>query len=742
MRQRTRPPRPQSTRVRARPAATFALEAVEPRLLFHTSAPIQPLADWTVPQGSLPTVIDLSHSFNAAANRTRVAFEFDAGRVIVELYEDAAPLTVANFLNYARSERYDNTVVHRSVDLNTGEPFVIQGGGYHSPDLNHIATDPPIQNEFRPNTVGRGTIAMAKSPGNPDSATSEWFFNLRNNADVLDLQNGGFTSFGEVVGNGMAVVDAIGALPTITQPAPAFPLEDFPVHVNPPASPADWVDVATIAELVDLTGATSNNPGLVAPVLDGTTLTLNYVAGASGTANVTVNGVDRLGGTVLDVFQVTVLPPAPPPPPEQLEVTLGTGGARSAAFTDADGTAATISVSGGTAVLRFTGTGLSQQPAGRGVAVGGTGLELAHLAVTGGSPAIRLNAAGGANGVTISGLTSTVPVRSFTGRDDVVLRGPIDFAAGLGRLDVMRADNAAITVGGAHSSISIGNAIDSDLTAAGMIRQLRLGSWGRLTGESDVITAPAIGTLQTSGDFAGDLRVTGAAGPRSLNSVRVRGAVRGGAWTVGGAVGSLALGRTESPWAATFAGPVSSVRVASDLAGAITAGSVRSVRAASVTGANITLTQPPAPGATSLGSLNAAGAISDTRIRSSGNIGTITAASVVNSSIFAGVVETAGEPVALPNSPTAFNPGVSIRGVNVRNRAAPSFVASYIAAASLGRMNLGMVNTNNGGVPFGVAALDIASISVTDADGTPIRAARLGDPSDSLRSGDAEARLF
>jgi peptidyl-prolyl cis-trans isomerase A (cyclophilin A) len=80
----------------------------------------------------------------------------------------------------------------------------------------------------------RGTIAMAKLSNSPNSATSQWFFNLADNTGNLDEQNGGFTVFGEVVGDGMEVVDAIAALPTFdfggaTQELPLqnFRQEDF-----------------------------------------------------------------------------------------------------------------------------------------------------------------------------------------------------------------------------------------------------------------------------------------------------------------------------------------------------------------------------------------------------------------------------------------------------------------------------------------------------------------------------------
>jgi hypothetical protein len=145
---------------------------------------------------------------------------------------------------------------------------------------------------------------------------------------------------------------------------------------------------------------------------------------------------------------------------------------------------------------------------------------------------------------------------------------------------------------------------------------------------------------------------------------------------------------------------------------------------------------------TGLRSLRSAGAISGTNVRSNGSIGTVTAGSINASSIFAGVIEPGGPAVVLPDGPDDFVPGVSIRAVNVRNRTAPAFAASYIAAASLGKLNLGMANTNNGGVPFGVAALDIASFSAADGSGEVLRATRLDDPSESTNSGDAYIRVF
>ena len=104
--------------------------------------------------------------------------------------------------------------------------FVIQSGGYISaqdpldpPVLlpGPVATFSPIPNEARPDLHNvRGTIAMAKLPDDPDSATSQWFINLIDNSgppNNLDTVNGGFTVFGTVSAAGMTTADAIAALP-------------------------------------------------------------------------------------------------------------------------------------------------------------------------------------------------------------------------------------------------------------------------------------------------------------------------------------------------------------------------------------------------------------------------------------------------------------------------------------------------------------------------------------------------
>jgi peptidyl-prolyl cis-trans isomerase A (cyclophilin A) len=178
------------------------------------------------------------------ANASVVRFNTVLGNVDVRLYDSATPLNVANFLNYTTSGRYAGTFIHRDLP-----GFVIQGGGYTydatSGSAPHIAEFGQVNNEFRISNL-RGTIAMAKlaAPadggppnGGPNSATSEWFFNLADSnasgSNGLDSQNGGYTVFGRVVGTGMTVVDAIAALQTYDlDGASASTFDDVPIRTG------------------------------------------------------------------------------------------------------------------------------------------------------------------------------------------------------------------------------------------------------------------------------------------------------------------------------------------------------------------------------------------------------------------------------------------------------------------------------------------------------------------------------
>jgi peptidyl-prolyl cis-trans isomerase A (cyclophilin A) len=141
-----------------------------------------------------------------AAAKPYACMQTNVGEFCMELLPEAAPATVANFLRYVDSGGYANSMIHRSVP-----GFVIQGGGYtvYSNLIALMTVYDPVVNEYNQSNL-RGTVAMARIGGSPNSATSQWFVNLANNTS-LDTVDGGFTVFARIV-KGMDVVDGIAAL--------------------------------------------------------------------------------------------------------------------------------------------------------------------------------------------------------------------------------------------------------------------------------------------------------------------------------------------------------------------------------------------------------------------------------------------------------------------------------------------------------------------------------------------------
>lgn len=251
--------------------------------------------------------------------RLTTTYPGGTGNIDINLFPDQAPNNVANFIAYATSsdptQTYDGSVFHR---LAPG--FVLQGGGFMFDDngtttatafptitkLAPVANEPGVSNT-------RGTVAFAKGVG-PDSATSEFFFNLADNAANLDTQNGGFTVFGQVMNGGQQTVDAIATLATFGGPglpgAPPFPVRagadttDFPANINA----ADLAFVTTAAELeavqrLAFTATSSDITVATAMVANGMLTVTPLVAGMT---TITVTATDLDGSATMTTFMVTV----------------------------------------------------------------------------------------------------------------------------------------------------------------------------------------------------------------------------------------------------------------------------------------------------------------------------------------------------------------------------------------------------------------------------------------------------
>ena len=192
--------------------------------------------------------------------------------VFIELFDDR-PLTRDNFLQYVNAGLYNGTFMHRLA-----RNFVLQGGGFYpafqpeSPPLdlslnpnaivdldgNAATPNPTVMNEFgnspfRSNL--KGTLAMAKVGGNPNSATNQWFVNLGNNT-ALDNQNGGFTVFARVVGDGMNYFDVFNSflqIDNLNQDANNDLVRDNGPFGNPPPPPDPITDGVPVVSITTTT---------------------------------------------------------------------------------------------------------------------------------------------------------------------------------------------------------------------------------------------------------------------------------------------------------------------------------------------------------------------------------------------------------------------------------------------------------------------------------------------------------
>ena len=165
-----------------------------------------------------------------------VVMHTNLGDITIELFRNKAPITVENFLTYAKEKFYDRLIFHRVIST-----FMIQGGGFEQNCQQKQPTHPPIKNEATNGLSNvRGTIAMART-NQINSATSQFFINVNDNLflDHKDMGAGfGYAVFGKVI-EGMDVVDKIKNVPT---------------GVNPKIGMKDWPKENVIIESVEIVG--------------------------------------------------------------------------------------------------------------------------------------------------------------------------------------------------------------------------------------------------------------------------------------------------------------------------------------------------------------------------------------------------------------------------------------------------------------------------------------------------------
>jgi cyclophilin family peptidyl-prolyl cis-trans isomerase len=273
---------------------------------------ITALTDQILVQGGEALAIDLKSVFDDPdVSDPAVQFDVRIGdetkAIHLALLPVSAPLTVANFIAYIEAGYFDNNLLHRSVP-----GFIIQGGAFNFAEnltIGDVPSFDPVKNEPGISNT-RGTVSMAKLGGDPNSATSSWFINLANNALDLDGQNGGFTVFADVIGNGMAVADEIASLPVYDV---SFELGSGAFAEMPLSAPnlnrSSFVE--TTAQLIFPVrfSVSSSNPSIATADLssDGQ-LTIQPSVENAGETTITITASDLDGATIQESFTVMVEP--------------------------------------------------------------------------------------------------------------------------------------------------------------------------------------------------------------------------------------------------------------------------------------------------------------------------------------------------------------------------------------------------------------------------------------------------
>lgn len=336
---------------------------------------------------------------------------------------------------------------------------------------------------------------------------------------------------------------------------------------------------------------------------------------------------------------------------DPLTVVVGAGAAKSVQFTAANGTQAQIMLKGpGTASVQFDGTGLSQSANAKGLIVSGSGISLTSM--------------------TVNGTTGTSTLI-------VTTRGKHALSSG------------NIIVGGALNGLLAPSlTVMGDISSGAGLHQLQLGG---ASGGTITIGSGKVGTLIVK---------MGSASNEGLNSSIPITAFSASQWVNSGAGGTVT------------APQIKSLTAAHDFSANLTTASMNSMNVhGSLSNCTINLTTP-LNHSMNLNSLVVGGAITGVTINSGNNLGSIVAAKLENSQIYAGLVANPSAP--LPTVSADFRNTSQIKSIVLHRSASASFVNSDIAAYTIINANLGGADQANGGTPYGLAAHAITSVTIVD----------------------------
>lgn len=485
---------------------------------------------------------------------------------------------------------------------------------------------------------------------------------------------------------------------------PSFPQDSSPASLDLNGFFADQT-----TGLQDLTySVTSDNTSLISTSVNGSVMTLNFGAGLSGYAHLTVVATDPSGGRASETFRVKVAAS----PSRSLDVTLGAG-RRTFTFVEANHSSALITLVGpGSGTIHMSGDQLQL----RGDHARGSNQQIESITLTGTTTATSIFILGRPARRTILPVVGDIsadgPLSGVTIRN-TTLDGDLTVGGRVGRTQIDSAQSGSISFGGSLKPIivNVGSFVDENFSSGAPVSKVNAFQWVNTDSVPETFTAPYLKTLLALGNFEVGLQLSGVGvRGRTLNSVVVFGAI-GGPWRVVGKCAPLNIRGTTPDWAAQF-DSLSRITDDGPFSGALQVPSVNSIFiAGQMTNAIMSFT---APNTMDLGKMVVLGGMFGSAVQAVGDMGTIIAEVMQRSAVSAGVGQLATGQV-LPMTPSDFAHTSTIHTLWLRpTQKVVGFAASEVAASNLGQVILGSTRTDNGGTPFGVAAVQIGSLSGRD----------------------------
>ncbi len=431
---------------------------------------------------------------------------------------------------------------------------------------------------------------------------------------------------------------------------------------------------------------------------------INYASTAGFIGNDTISyTVTDLAGTTSAPAVLTVdVVPTP------VKITIGTASARALTFTQPDGSVGHLTVNGGTAVVSFTDYQVTTTTSNGVITASGAGATIKDITITNFRGQRASLSLGSSSAITLGSVNDSGNMSSISAPNGTLTGNSV--LGSLQSLTVAAASGAHLDLGnnGTSPKLNITTATNSSVVATS-IGAINSKQWLNTDGGTYTITAGSIKTLAVSGAFAENLQLSG--GGYDLINAKVQ--APSGTWNIGGSVFNAALTKPTSSWAFSANGLVRQMTVTGSLASTVTAAAFTSLKVIGTTDSAVIQSNATfVKNRKQIGRISITGAATNTVIFSNGDIGAISAASMVGTRIYAGVKLATAQAGGLATAATDLDHNAKIASVVVANGTS-SFSNSLISADVLGSLRLGGINTSNNGVVEGVAAHTISSISGT-----------------------------